>query len=133
MANNKLSISNPPISIKSTPISLSDDTLKLMMIQAYESAQRNESSFSISKCAGILLSIAGTLIVALITSSFKAIGQIPAEMVRWIAIIVCIVCGIVGVAILSVRYANRLKTSTSKRDDSIQKILTEQMGQKENG
>lgn len=128
MANSKLSISNPPISIKSTPISLSDDTLKLMMIQSYESAQKNESKLKPSKCAGILLSIAGTLLVSLITSSFKSIGQIPEDVVRRIAIIVCLVCGIGGIALLIIRSVNRLKVSTEERDKSIQDIISKHMG-----
>lgn len=113
------------IILTETPISLSDEKLKSMMYRTYESAERKEKEFHIYKLYGIFLSIAGTLFLSLLTSSFKAIGGLSAEAVTHIAVGICGCSGLAGIIFACVAYTKNTNGDTRNRDVAVNALFEE--------
>ena len=70
MLNNIIEQSDPGIVAKETPVRLSDEKLRNMLSRTYERAQKDVRKPKLCKFFGVFLSIAGTLLLSLLTSTF---------------------------------------------------------------
>lgn len=77
----------------------------------------NTSSYS------VLLSVAGTLLISLLTSSFGSLGKISAEIVTLIAWIILIVCAVLGFIFLGIAAQRKMSYDTAARDKAISEIF----------
>ena len=96
MPNNIIEQSDPGIVAKETPVRLSDEKLRNMLSRTYERAQKDMSVVKFRKFYSVFLSVAGTLFLSLLTSTFGAVGKISAEAVTVIAWIICIGSAVIG-------------------------------------
>ena len=124
MPNNQIiKQSNQGIVLEETPVTLSDEKLNGILLHTYEKAVQDVSKWRFYKLYSVLLSIAGTLFVSLITSSFNALGHISADTVRTIVIILTIISAIVGFSFLGISVNQKKKSDTEVRDISIKGIV----------
>ena len=124
MANNQIiKQSNQGIVLEETPVTLSDEKLNGILLHTYEKAVQDVSKWRFHKLYSVLLSIAGTLFVSLFTSSFNDLGNINAETVRTIVIVVTIVSAVVGFILLGISVNQKKKSDTDVRDASINEII----------
>lgn len=111
------------IVVKETLISISDEKLKNSLSRAYEEAQKDMSKFHFYNLFSVFLSIAGTLFLSLITSSFNAIGSITSETVTIGAWVICIISGFLGGILACCKVSQKTKNDTSDRDDAVKKVF----------
>jgi hypothetical protein len=124
MANNTIiKQSNQGIVLEETPVTLSDEKLNGMLLRTYEKAVSNVTKWRFFKLYGVLLSVAGTLFVTLFTSSFNNIGQMSADIIRIIVIIVTAISAILGFVFLGISVNQKKKSDTDVRDASIREIV----------
>ncbi len=120
---NIIDSSIPAIVIQETPISLSDEKLKSILLKTYEAAIKNANAPKYYKLYGVLLSVSFTLLVALLTSSFKSLWSIDAKCVTNIAWIMCVICGLLGIAFLIIGSRQKMKNDTEERDKAVNDIF----------
>lgn len=123
MANNIIDHTDSGIVIKESPIHLSDEKLRNILLRTYEHAQQDSQSVKLHKFYGVFLSIAGTLFLTLLTSSFHAFGSISSEMVTTFVWIICIASALFGFVLLAVHVSERMQSDTSKRDKAVDEIF----------
>lgn len=108
---------------KEKPYMISDEKLKAMLRRAYERAQRDMSAAGFYKNYSIFISIAGTLLLSLLTSEFGAVGKVGAETVTSIAWFICIGCGILGFVLMGIAVSKKVKYDMEKRDAAVEDII----------
>lgn len=113
------------IVVTETKITISDEKLNRMLLIAYEAAQRDNNKFKIHSLWGVCCSIAGTLFMALLTSSFNEIGPIDAKTVTNWAIILCILFAIFGLCLAIWRINDKSSNNTESRDNAVEKIIAD--------
>ena len=123
MPTNIIDKSAPGIVMQETQISLSDEKLKSLLLRTYEAALRDANSPKYYKTYSVLLSIAGTLLITLLTSSFSSLGQISADTITVIAWIVFCGCAITGFIFLWIAARKKMSYDTSARDKAISEIF----------
>lgn len=123
MANNSIIQSNQGIVLEETQVTLSDEKLNGMLLRTYEKAVKDVSRWRFYKLYGTFLSIAGTLLVTLLTSSFNSVGQISAESIRIGAIIATVLFGLLGFVCLALSVNQKKRSDTEIRDASIKEIV----------
>ena len=69
------------------------------------------------------LSIAGTLFLSLMTSQFKPIGQISAQIVTYGVWCLFIGCTILGVILAIINISEITRNNTNKRDKAVDEIV----------
>ena len=111
------------IVVTETKITISDEKLNRMLLIAYEAAQRDNNKFKIHSLWGVCWSIAGTLLMALLTSSFNEIGPIDANSVTNWAIGLCIIFVIIGLFLAIWRINDKSSNNTERRDSAVEKII----------
>lgn len=123
MPTNIIDKSNPGIVMQETQISLSDEKLKAILLKTYEAALKDANAPKYYKSYSILLSIAGTLLITLLTSSFGSLGRISAETVTIIAWIVLFACAVLGFIFLGIAAQRKMSYDTAARDKAISEIF----------
>ena len=123
MATNIIDKSDPGIVMQETTISLSDEKFKSILLKTYERAQADMNKPSLSKHYSILLSIAGTLFLTLLTSDFGSIGKIEADIVTLCARIIFVICAVGGFILMAITVSKKTKNSTEERDKAISEIF----------
>ena len=117
--------SDSGIVVTETKITISDEKLNRMLLIAYEAAQKDDNKFRIHSLWGVCWSIAGTLLMALLTSSFNKIGSVDASTVTNWAIVLCIIFAVVGLGLAIWRINDRSSNDTEGRDNAVKKIISE--------
>ena len=134
MANQKKAKNNNMFSIdtidgnivcKETNIQISDEKLKGYLKDAYETARRDGRGFKIYKLYSILLSIASTLFITLLTSDFKDLGRISSSTLSIIGWIIMVFTFIVGVALAIINSSKNGENETTERDEAVNRIINE--------
>lgn len=128
MANNFTDIidtKDPGIVVKETSIKLSDEKFKNALSRTYEKAQSDASAIKFRKYYGVFLSIAGTLLLSLLTANFGSVGNISSARVTSIAWGIFIGSTVLGFVLMAMSVCDKMKTDTALRDDAVNKIFTE--------
>lgn len=115
--------SDPGVVATEMPIRLSDEKLKAILSSTYERALKDNNQFKLYKHYGVFLSIAGTLFLSLLTSSFRNIGPIDASIILYVAIAVCIATAGLGFVLMAVAVSKKTKSDMDSRDKAIQEML----------
>ena len=123
MPNNIIDKSAPGIVIQETQISLSDEKLRSILQRTYEAALKDANAPKYYKYYGVFLSIAGTLLITLLTSSFNNIGRLSATTVTTIVWIVLLVCTVVGFVLLGIAVRKKVNDDMTARDQAIKEIF----------
>lgn len=123
MTNNIIDKNMPGIIVTETPVTISDEKLRGILLRTYERAVQDMSKKKAAKYYGMFLSVAGTLLIALLTSSFKPLGSMKAETVTVLAWIIMIVSAIIGFILLSKSVSTKLQQDTHDRDRAIDEII----------
>ncbi len=123
MANNIIDHTDHGIVVKESPIHLSDEKLRNVLLRTYERAQQDAHDIKLHNFYGVFLSVAGTLFLTLLTSSFHALGSICAETVTTIVWIICAVSALAGFILLAAHVSEKIKSDTSKRDKAVDEIF----------
>lgn len=123
MSNSIIEQSDPGIVAKETPVRLSDEKLKNMLSRTYERAQKDMSVVKFRNYYSIFLSIAGTLFLSLLTSTFGAVGNISAECVTKFVWAICIASAILGFILMGITVSEKTKDDTSERDRAVSEVF----------
>ena len=121
----------PGLVVKEFTVRLSDEKLKNVMLRTYERAQKDLGVFKLHKLYSIMLSIASTLLLTLLTSSFNAIGPFTAEEVTKAAWLFFVASAIIGFLMLISHVNDKLKNDTSKRDKAVNEIFNKYFNKKQ--
>lgn len=120
--NNIIKQSNPGIVLEETPLSLTDEKLNGMLLRTYEKAVRDVTKWKYYKLYSILLSIAGTLFLSLLTSEYNDLGALDSSTIRIIVIVTTTIAAIMGFIFLGISVSHKKKSDTEGRDASIKEI-----------
>lgn len=127
MINNLNSIidqNDSGIVVKETSVKISDEKLKNMLSKAYERAQQDANKIVLNKYYGVFLSIAGTLVVTLVTSEFRSLGCFSSGAVTDIVWVICIICALVGFILLWLNVKEKTSYKTNARDQAVDEIMS---------
>lgn len=128
MAENKIiDYSDPGIVVTETKITISDEKLSGLLSKAYEAALKDSKKFKIHNLWSVCWSISGTLLMAIITSSFNAIGSIKPETVTNWAIILCACFALVAIVLTVWRVNDKTSSETSERDLAVERIIKQHL------
>lgn len=122
MESNIIDSSDSGIVITETRVTISDEKLNSMLIKAYEAAQRDAHAFQLHDLWSVCLSIAFTLIIAILTSTFNPIGTLDASVVRTLAIAICAFFSFAGIVLAIWRIRNKSYNDTIARDNAVKEI-----------
>lgn len=123
MANTIIKQTNQGIVLEETPVTLSDEKLQSILLRTYEKANSDATKWHWYKLYGVFLSVAGTLFLTIMTSSFNKIGDIEPNIVKCCVIIITIIAAVLGFVFLGVSVNRKKKNDTETRDASIQEIM----------
>ena len=130
MPNNIIEQGDPGIVAKETPVRLSDEKLRNMLSRTYERAQKDMSKTKFHNFYSVFISIAGTLFLSLLTSTFGAVGKISAEIVTTIAWILCIASAVLGFVLMGVAVTIKTKNDTTDRDKAVDEVFNQYFSKK---
>lgn len=125
MENSKIGISRQDIIVKDAKVIVSDEKFKNLLAKSYEAARKDARKFKIYKYFGVFFSIAISLLIALLTADFKALGRIPSEWVMGIAIFFCVACFIIGFILLILYSIYKDSAAEDERDKAVENIINE--------
>lgn len=108
-----------------TKVDISDEKLKGLLMRAYESARKDARAFRVSKLYGILLSIAGTLFLTLLTADFKDVLGMESSVITTIAWLICAFCFVVGMIFCIVNSNKSSEDEIDGRNKTVQEILSD--------
>ena len=129
MANKIIDSSDPGIVAKETTVHLSDEKMRSIMSRTYERAQKDAETVKFHKFYSVFLSIAGTLFMSLLTSTFNDIGSVKAATVTTWAWIVCIISALLGFVLLGVHVTDKTKNHTCERDEAVDELFEKAFSQ----
>lgn len=127
MENNIIDSSNPGIVATEVQVNISDEKLRGLLLRTYEEALKNERTVSYYDWCSVLLSISGTIFLALITSSFHDVGMVSAVIVTGIAWVICICSLLFGCVFLYKKYSMKISGDTEKRDEAVDRIIRQNL------
>ena len=125
MPNNIIEQSDPGIVARETPVRLSDEKLRNMLSRTYERAQKDMSKTKFRNFYSVFISVAGTLFLSLLTSTFGAVGKISAETVTTIAWILCIGSAFLGFVLMGLTVSEKTKNDTTDRDKAVDEVFNQ--------
>ncbi len=128
MGSNIIDVDDEGIVAKETQVRLSDEKLRGMLSKIYERALGDLGRMALRKLYGVLLTVFGTLLVALMTSDFHALGKLGAEQVTLIAWVICVASGVVGLGVLIYSAAKKSALDLKARDKAVEDIFSECVG-----
>ena len=123
MANNIIKQTNQGIVLEETPVTLTDEKLNGILLRTYEKAVYETTKWHWYKLYSILLSVAGTLFLTLLTSSFNDIGSFEAESIRKIVIGITIFASVLVLFYLGFRLIKRKRTILKQEITQLEKLL----------
>lgn len=123
MTSKIINSSDPGIVAKEITVHLSDEKLRGIMSRTYERAQKDAGTIKFHKFYSVFLSIAGTLFLSLLTSSFNDLGPIKSETVTVVAWILCGASSLLGFILMGVHVADKTKNHTIERDTAVDEIF----------
>ena len=123
--NSIINQTNQGIVLEETQITLSDEKLNGMLLHTYEKAVADTTKWKFYKLYGVLLSVAGTLFISVLTSTFNNIGQLNSDIVRIFVICLTIITAIVGFVFLGISINQKKKSDTEVRDTTIKKVISD--------
>lgn len=123
MSNKIIDSSDPGIVARETKIQLSDEKLKAIMCRTYERAQKDSEKICLHKFYDVFLSVASTLFLTLLTSSFNNIGKVSSEIVTTTVWIIFIIMLILGFILMSIHVSHKTQTHTNERDIAVDEIF----------
>lgn len=129
MAINIIDNATPDIVVKENTVHLSDEKLQNILLRTYERAQQDMNTMKFHKFYSIFISIAGTLFLTLLTSTFNSIGQIKAEAVTICVWVICVISAIVGFGLMAYHVSQKTKNDTSERDKAVEEIFNQYCSQ----
>ena len=124
MDNMIIDDSDSGIVVTETKITISDEKLIGMFSRTYEAAQRNANKFKLHNLWSVCWSIAGTLLMAILTSTFNKIGSLEATTVTNWAIGLCVVFAVLGFGLAIWRINDKASSDTKQRDDTVKEIIS---------
>lgn len=104
-------------------IQMTNEKLKNTLIDTYELAREDASKKEFEDFWDVFLSTASSLLLALLTSDFKNIGQIPAEMVGFIVWIIFILSILLLIISLWQKLSKQNNGFSIERDNVIKKVM----------
>lgn len=122
MESNIIDSSDSGIVITETRVIISDEKLNSMLIKAYEAAQRDAHAFQLHDLWSVCFSIAFTLFIAILTSTFNPIGTLDSGVVRACAIAICVALSFAGTALAIWRIRTKSYNDTIARDNAVKEI-----------
>ena len=93
------------------------------MSRTYEHARRDAEKTKLHSFYSVFLSIAGTLFLTLLTSSFNSIGSVKAETISNIACGVCILSALGGFVLLGIHVTDKTNNHTEERDKAVDELF----------
>ena len=81
------------------------------------------NEFKIHSLWSICWSIAGTLFITILTSSFNGIGSIGADTINNWAIGICFFTFLAGLILIIWRLNDKISTNFTKRNETVQQVL----------
>lgn len=121
--NNIIDNNSDGIVATETKITISDEKLNSMLSKTYEMATIEANKFKIHSLWSICWSIAGTLFITILTSSFNGIGSIGADTINNWAIGICIFAFMAGLILIIWRLNDKTSTNFTKRNETVQQVL----------
>ena len=131
MGNNIIDSTNPGIVATEVQVNLSDEKLKSTLLHVYEEAQKNERTIHYYDWSSVLLSIAGTVFLSLITSDFHSVGAIDAVTVRRVVWVVFAITCFLGFVFLYIKNTKKVNGDTTARDKAVEKVMNDHFIQKD--
>lgn len=123
--SNSIVTSSNKIICRETSIQLSDEKLKGVLSKVYEAARKDACKFKPYKHYGIFISIAGTLLITLLTTEFKAIGSITATDMKTGAWVLFGISAIIGFALALWNVSKQHVSENEERDKTIHTTITD--------
>ena len=123
MANNLIDTSLGDIVIQEKPIRVTDEKLSNMLSKTYEQARKDACKFKFYKHYGVFLSMAGTLFITLLTTTFHDFLGIDSKTISaifWVAFVLTLITGIILAVICASKQRN---DENDERDLAVEKIL----------
>lgn len=123
MADNLSLLTNDEFVMQERPIQVTDEKLNRLLSSTYETARKDARKFKIYNHYGIFFSIAGSLIITLLTSSFNNYEIISSSTLTIIAWIVFSVSLITGIVLAIIRASLQNNDEHTQRDKAVEKII----------
>ena len=123
MANNLSLISDDKIVVQERSIQVTDEKLNRLLLTTYEKARKDANSFKLYNHYGVFFSIAGSLIVTLLTSTFHDFEKISSKTLTGIAWVVFAVSLIIGIVLALIRASKQGSDEHDERDKTVGEIL----------
>lgn len=125
MAKNSLiDTSGGEFVIQEKSIHVTDEKLNRMLSDTYECARKDAKRFRWYDHYGVFFSIAGALIVPLLTSNFRDFDFIEGQTLNGIAWLVCVLSLIIGVILTIVRASNNGANEVDDRNNAVDRIMS---------
>ena len=113
------------IVVENQNVKLSDDKLYIIQLKTYELAEINTKQFRLSNLWPTCLSIAGTLLLTLLTSEFHSVGKLDSEKVTIVAGCLMAIFLVLGIVFLIHLHNSDNSSHNKERDEAIEKAKTE--------
>lgn len=123
MENTLIDSSSGDIIIQEKAIRISDEKLSSMLLKTYEQAREDAGKFKLYKYYGVFLSIAFTLFITLLTTSFNDFLGIAGEVISLIFWVVFALSLASGTVLAVICASNMRNNQNSERDMAIEKVL----------
>ena len=123
MANNLSLISDEKIVVQERSIQVTDEKLNRLLLTTYEQARKDANSFKLYNHYGVFFSIAGSLIVTLLTSTFHDFEKISSKNLTGIAWVVFAASLIIGIMLALIRASKQGSDEHEERDKTVGEIL----------
>lgn len=122
-ATKAISSEKEDLIVENQNIKMNDDKLYRLQQLTYEKAVQNCNKIHPSSAWPVCLSIAATLFLTLLTSDFKSVGCVDADLVKKIAVGLCVLAVILFVVFLCVSFSR--KPFSSKVTEERERAITE--------
>lgn len=112
------------ISVKETPIRMTDATIKLILWKVYERAQKDADKKRVSDYYDCCFSVFLTLLITLASATFHDLCGIDARFIEILAKVCLFVTGLGGLGLLLWNHHTQRAHDTSIRNDAVEEVLS---------
>lgn len=123
MANNLSLISNEQIVVQERSIQVTDEKLTRLLLNTYEQARVDAHEFKLYNHYSVFFSIAGSLFITLLTSTFHDFSVFSSKTLTYMAWGVFVISLFVGISLAIVRASQQRNDEHTERDQAVEKIL----------
>ena len=123
MANNLSLISNDKIIVQERSIQVTDEKLNRLLLTTYEKARKDANTFKLYNHYGVFISIAGSLIIPLLTSTFHDFGKISGKTLTGITWGLFAASLIFGIILALIRASKQGSDEHDERDKTVGEII----------